>query len=286
MRTGCYLFCLAKGSCLPRLTGTGLDGRSSLSILRYRDIAALYCPVRLDEFVGPEAIARMEDLTWLASRACRHEEVVEEALRHSPVLPVRFGTVFSSHRSLVRILQRDYRMIAGFLERLVFQEKWVVKGMFHKAQAHAGPIPEDPGKELDPISPAVSGKLLAFPLRRRPYSETGFNYWWEEACHQVMEELRGYAADFRRRRVWHDAVNGREMVVNAAFLLPRNVVQDFRTRLKIANARFASRGLAFEFSGPWPPYCFSPDLEPEMEPRLGPPASERPLRNNAICKNL
>ncbi len=275
MRTGCYLFCLAKGSCLPRLTGTGLDGRSSLSILRYRDIAALYCPVRLDEFVGPEAIARMEDLTWLASRACRHEEVVEEALRHSPVLPVRFGTVFSSHRSLVRILQRDYRMIAGFLERLAFQEKWVVKGTVLKAQTNLGLAP-----------PAVSGKLLPSPLRRRPSRETVLNYWWEEACDQVVEELRGYAADFRRRPVRHDAANGREMVVNAAFLLPRNVVVDFKARLKIANARFASRGLVFEVTGPWPPYCFCPDMEPEMEPRLGPPVSGRPLRSEAISKNL
>ena len=275
MRTGCYLFCLAKGGCLPRLTGTGLDGRSTLSILGYRDIAALYCPVRVDEFVGPGAAARMQDHAWLASRACRHEEVVEEAMRHSPLLPVRFGAVFPSRRSLGRILQRDYRMIAGFLERLAFQEKWVVKGMVLKAQATPGLVP-----------PAVSGKLLASPLRRRPSRETVLNYWWEEACDQVMEELRGYAADFRRRPVRHDAVNGREMVVNAAFLLPRKVVQDFRTRLKIANFRFASRGLVFEFSGPWPPYSFSPDLEPEQEPRLGPPVSGRPLRSEAISKNL
>ena len=271
---------------MPRLTGTGLDSRTYLSILRYRDIAALYCPVRVDEFVGPGAAAGMQDHSWLASRVCRHEEVVEEAMRHSPVLPVRFGTVFSSRRSLVRILQRDYRMIAGFLERLAFQEKWVVKGTVLKAQAHAGLIYENPEKEPDPISPAVSGKLLASPLRRRPSGEIVLNYWWQEACHQVVEELRGYAADFRRRPVRHDDLNGREMVVNAAFLLPRKVVQDFRERLKIANARFGSRGLVFELSGPWPPYCFSPDLEPEQEPRLGPPVSGRPLRSEAISKNL
>ena len=38
----------------------------------------------------------MEDLAWVAPRALRHEEVILTVMEQGPVLPVRFGTVFSS----------------------------------------------------------------------------------------------------------------------------------------------------------------------------------------------
>jgi hypothetical protein len=57
------------------------------------------------------------------------------------------------------------------------------------------------------------------------------------------------------------------MVLNWALLLPSAAVPGFRARIQCANAGQIHGGLAFEVSGPWPPYSFCPALEgaPELE---------------------
>ena len=59
------------------------------------------------------------------------------------------------------------------------------------------------------------------------------------------------------------------MVLNWALLLPAAAVADFRGRIERANAEQNPGGLAFEVSGPWPPYSFCPVLETEAG-RKGP----------------
>ena len=44
------------------------------------------------------------DLAWVAPRVCRHEAVIEEAMRQSPVLPARFATLFQTIASLAQFL--------------------------------------------------------------------------------------------------------------------------------------------------------------------------------------
>jgi hypothetical protein len=58
----------------------------------------------------------------------------------------------------------------------------------------------------------------------------------------------------------------REWVVNWALLLPLAAVADFRGQIARANAEQNPGGLAFEVSGPWPPYSFCPVLEGEAAP--------------------
>jgi len=59
-------------------------------------IAAVLAEVNIEDFTGPESQKKMENLAWIGPRALRHEEVVLLAMEQGPVLPVRFGTVFSS----------------------------------------------------------------------------------------------------------------------------------------------------------------------------------------------
>ena len=52
--------------------------------------------IRREEFAGPEAELNLQQLSWVGPRALRHEAVIEEVMASSPVLPARFGTLFSS----------------------------------------------------------------------------------------------------------------------------------------------------------------------------------------------
>ena len=80
-----YLFCFARGSLLPELQMAGLDDapvfKEDLS-----NVTAVLCEVQLDDFSGPSAETRLQDLAWVGPRAVRHGEVIEYATQYAPCL--------------------------------------------------------------------------------------------------------------------------------------------------------------------------------------------------------
>ena len=131
-----YLFCFARPNLLGKIEGPGVDGRHPLCLFRhFPDLCAVVGEVPLEDFCGPAAELRMQQLAWVGPRALRHESVVEQVMRHSPVLPARFGTLFSSQESLAEFLDIHRKTISQFLERVADQEEWSIKGLLDRKQA-------------------------------------------------------------------------------------------------------------------------------------------------------
>ena len=99
---GIYLYCLARPECLPAVKGPaeqdlrGVDERYPVGALEEAGVVAVIGDVDSGEFCDQN----MQKLPWVAPRAFRHEEVVERIMGASPVLPVKFGTIFRSRTSL------------------------------------------------------------------------------------------------------------------------------------------------------------------------------------------
>ena len=68
----CYLYCLTSGVGGEAAAASGVDERHPVLVLDCGGIGAVYSEVELDELVGPAAEARLQDLTWLGPRVCRH----------------------------------------------------------------------------------------------------------------------------------------------------------------------------------------------------------------------
>ena len=162
MPQGLYLYCLARIDRLPPspLWGQGLDGQNSLAVAIFQDLVAVWSPVPVEDFCGPEAEARMLDLTWIGPRVIRHQEVVAGVMRHSPVLPARFGTIFSSLANLEKVLQRHYDTIAGFLQRITDQEEWAVKGLLDRPGAQEKLFSLKLAREADSLEALVAGEAV------------------------------------------------------------------------------------------------------------------------------
>ena len=266
MENALYLYCLARADLLPVIEGIGVDGQNPLSLQNIFDIAAVLSMVSLDEFSGPSAESRMKELSWIGLRSWRHEEAVEKVMRHSPVLPARFGTIFSSLQRLETFVKKHHGAISNFLGKVADKDEWAVKGMLDKVKAR---------EEL--FSDALAGKkggLSASPGMRyiqeqriRADIERGLNSWLKEACGDIAESLNRCASDFCERPVisQKNPENNKDIIMNWAFLVPRDAATDFHDRIHQANADRTRCGLSFECTGPWPPYSFSPCLEMESE---------------------
>ncbi len=269
MSQGLYLYCLARLNRLPPLPleGKGVDGQSPLEVAIFQDLAAVWSPVPVEDFSGPEAEERMRDLTWIGPRVIRHQEVVAGVMRHSPVLPVRFGTIFSSPANLEKVLQRHSDTITGFLERLTDQEEWAVKGMLDRPGAKDKLFSLKLAREAESLEALSPGKRYFEEQRLRAACDQELHRWLQKVCREVLTDLRNYAAEVRERRLLSREATGsdKDMVWNWALLMPRQVVGGFQVLIQDVNAQYADRGLRLECTGPWPPYSFCPALDMELE---------------------
>ena len=98
------MYCFARQVAVDDVAVAGIDGRSSVESLEVNDITAVFCEVDLVEFRAAVAAEDGVDPAWLLPRACRHEQIIKAVLARSPVLPIRFGAVFSSRQALERLL--------------------------------------------------------------------------------------------------------------------------------------------------------------------------------------
>lgn len=260
---GIYLFCFARPPVPPVLNVRGPDVRYAVSQWTFQDITAVFSKVSLEDFCGSEAESRMKDPAWIGPRACRHEDVVEQVMRSSPVFPARFGTVFSSIDSLDNLLYLHKEIILQFLDHVVDKQEWSLKSLMDSAKAkeklYAQRIAAD-AEHLASLSPGAR-----YFQEKRIQSDIGgeLNRRYQKKIEQVAESLDQYAADFCTRKLLSRAAAGTDMdmIANWAYLVPINILKKFRAQVDRANEIHGPDGLVFRLSGPWPPYSFCPSLE-------------------------
>ncbi len=263
---GVYLYCCALSDALPEAPEVeSVEEGSPPSLRRAEDLAAVWSEVSLESFAGPGSEERLKDLGWLAPRALRHQAVVEAVGRSSPVFPARFGTIFSSLESLDRLLETHRRELRQFLDRVAGMEEWGVKGYLDRAKARERLVDEElaaPGAALS-TSPGVR---YMQERRLRAEADARLRRWLAETSRRALDELSHRAAQTAERRPVSSGAAGPqpEMVSNWAFLVPRAGVDDLREAGARLGRELGDWGLAFELSGPFPPYSFTPPL---LEPR-------------------
>jgi hypothetical protein len=264
---GVYLYCFGRGPIAGRLEAPGIDGHADVAFLTVDKLTAVFSQVSLDDFSGPSGDANLRDASWIIPRARRHEQVVEEVMRLSPVLPARFGMVLSSALILDGLVARNAATIRDFLDRMADREEWSVKasldvpraeGWLQKSQtAIDGPT------GLDSVSPGlryIQRKQFCTHLRQQ------LNDWGRRTAEEIRRLLAAQAGDVRALRLQpkEPATNGDQMILNCALLVSRDRVAELHDCAGDIDARYADRGVSLKVSGPWPPYSFCPavlDLE-------------------------
>jgi hypothetical protein len=261
--TGIYLYCFARADAVQDIRSAGIDDTRRVSGLRVNDIAAVFSLVSLGEFVGAAARSHLEDPAWVLPRACQHEWVIEEVMGRSPVLPVRFGSMFTSTRLLRDLLDRKSWEISLFLDLLSDKEEWSVKCFADLDKSREWLLRSDPEfgqkRERAPSSP---GARYFHERHLHLQADKKARQDWPATAKQVENELKDHAHKTCPLRLQPRNVSGRreEMISNCAFLLLRENLMDFQAHVESFGADYRERGITVELSGPWPPYSFCPSL--------------------------
>lgn len=257
-----YLYGFARAGAAPETgLGAGVDEGHAPFSWTHGEIAAVLSLVSPGEFCGPKGEENLRNLDWIGPRACRHQAAIEQVMRQGPVLPARFGTLFSSLESVEKYLLVNAPAIVRFLKRTAGQEEWAVKGLLRRGDAEAWSR-TCLGQEREPAG-ASPGAAYLRDQSLQIKAKRELDIWRAEICGGLIEELDSVTSAACQRKILpHDVANaGGEMVLNWAFLVPQPALADFRARIERANDKHKAHGLMFELSGPWPPYSFFPALE-------------------------
>ena len=260
---GIYLYCLKRPGAAKELRSAAEDGLT-VNTLEVRDVAAVFRHVPLDEFQGESAEARFREPSWVIQRAINHERIVEEAMETSPVLPVRFGSVFSSVRALAEYLERGHDTISEFLSYVADKEEWAVTGRVNIRHVEGWLLASDPAlQELKGSIPKSPGARYIYQKRLDLLLAAKRKVWCSAVAGEALEELKTCAADSHALGLpaSEASTEGRMTMFRGAFLVPREHLGEFRRRVGDVVEKHRAEDLSLETTGAWPPYNFCPSIE-------------------------
>jgi hypothetical protein len=229
-----------------------------------------HAPVRIDELAGLAAVISEVSVTpfesdgpsdpeWLIPRALRHEHVIESVHELAPVLPVRFGALFSDFQALELWALTHRPVIDRFLDHVVGKEEWSIKLLFDatKSLEFLGSTSSEWAARIAALHSISPGARYFQEKRLRQAAHAQGIL----AARQVASRIRASLASVAEERLLACRAceqPGTEMVLNAAYLVKLDDVSRF-IELARANAPEASP-LTLELNGPWPASHFCPEF--------------------------
>lgn len=262
---GIYLYCLARSQCIAAVEklaeqyGLGVDERHPVMALNEAGMVAVIGDVIVAEF----SEENLQTLSWVGSRAGRHEAVVASVMESSPVLPVKFGTIFRSRASLQQFLAQHREAMLHALDALNEKTEWSIKGYILEQDTRALIEADDP--EIQSLRVRLSCSPGARYLQQKQIDgkiDVALEARLAQATHGLGQALALRAIASAALRLHSSAITGRSerMVFNGSFLLSPETLPEFLATLSMQQRACQAIGLVLELRGPWPPYNFCPDL--------------------------
>jgi hypothetical protein len=220
------------------------------------DLAAVYTPVKAEEFSQEVIDRRAGDLEWLGAIGYRHQDVIAHLMKSTAVIPLRAFTLFSSEAALRAYLDENADALRRVLERLDGKQEWTLRVEFEPqkwSESLVGRV-ESLRELQQQIESSAPGK--AFLLRRKLDDEkkrasaAAEKDVVSEIERRVLDELRCETiAESRERR------DGAFPQINV--LINRDEEAQLQELHAELTDRYGAEGVTLALTGPWPPYTFA-----------------------------
>lgn len=217
------------------------DPGDGVRLIVHRDVAALVRDLESTQLRAVEVVREQ----W---------RVLEAAIEHTTVLPVRFGTVMESEDALVReFLEPSHDDLAATLAQFDGVVQLTVKGSYDEEALMAGIVKRSPAvaqlsEQVRGVSEELSyyerielGRLVSGEVERERKHDG----------QAVIERLESHA--LAAKLEGHSAA---ESAVNAAFLVERGRIDEFSAAVADLERSLDGR-IELRYLGPLPPYSFT-----------------------------
>jgi hypothetical protein len=231
----------------------GIEPGSSVELVSEGELAAMVSAVPADDYDDARLREHLEDLEWVERTARRHEAVLDAALNHATVVPLRLCTLYRDHAGVRLLLREQAGPLEEALAKVEGAAEWGVKVFAGNAAVadaeHAG---EDHKTAARP-----GAAYLTQRQRERERAEQR-NELRVSCADAVHARIASCAREATINRPQHPKVHGRDMpmVLNGAYLVANDRQADLYGSITELQAEWGQMGFVIELTGPWPAYNF------------------------------
>jgi hypothetical protein len=236
---GKYVYCIIKSerplSFGP--LGIGADP-ADVHTVHYRDIAAVVSntPMVVQDPTRDNVLA--------------HQRVNETVMQQHTVIPMSFGTVFKTDDDIMELLRSAYDAFSDVLNKMQDKFEFGLKVLWDRDQIIREIEEED--EDIRRLKGEISSQKGSTYFARMQYGrliDAALQTRSERYVAEIFSALRDVSVASRSNKPIGD-----RMIMNAAFLVARNLEEAFDARVKDIGQRYEK--LTFKYTGPWPPYNF------------------------------
>ena len=219
-------------------------------------LAAVYTPVKDEEFSQDVIDRRAGDLEWLGAIGYRHQDVIVSLMKSTAVIPLRAFTLFSGDEALRSYLRENAQTLRSVLDRLDGKQEWTLRVEFDPQRWNEALVNRVAAlRDLyEQIESASTGK--AFLLRKKLDDER--KRASSEAEKAVVGEIEKTVLDKLRCETISESRERRDGAFPQINVLinrdEESLLQELHAELM---SRYESEGVSLALTGPWPPYTFA-----------------------------
>jgi hypothetical protein len=246
--------------------GGNPDGGASedapLQLLEFSGLVAVVRPVLLAEFTPAAVEERLQTASRMEAMVRSHHRVIEAIHALQPILPAKFGMVYTHARDIVAALRSTHATLARQLDYLTDCDEWALHTYADVAVVRDRATLTDPGiaslrRELLDARP---GRLWFLERKLRDDIEVATKLALVTLAQKTFDRLASCALQGQVGTAVRNAeANGEVEILNATFLVKRDGAEHFMEEVRTTND--PAEGLRCECSGAWPPYSFAEPTE-------------------------
>jgi hypothetical protein len=236
---GKYVYCVIKSE---RPMSFGLLGigpePAEVHTVHYRDIAAIVSntPMVVQDPTKDNVLA--------------HQRVNETVMQHHTVIPMSFGTLFKTDDDIMELLRSAYDAFTDVLNKMQDKFEFGLKVLWDRDQIiHEIEEEDDDIRRLKGEISSQKGSTYFARMQYGRLIDAALQARSERYVAEIFEGLRDVSVASRSNKPIGD-----RMIMNAAFLVARNLEHAFDVRVKDIGQHYEK--LTFKYTGPWPPYNF------------------------------
>jgi hypothetical protein len=179
-----------------------------------------------------------------------HQRVNETVMQKHTVIPMSFGTVFKTDDDIMELLRSAYDAFSDVLNKMQEKFEFGLKVLWDRDQIIREIEEED--EDIRRLKSEISSQKGSTYFARMQYGrliDAALQSRTERYVAEIFTSLRSVSVASRSNKPIGD-----RMIMNAAFLVSREMEQPFDARVKEIGQQYDK--LTFKYTGPWPPYNF------------------------------
>ena len=236
-----------------------LETGSPIEVVEEGAVAAVVSAVPLDHYGEGRFEARLQDPAWTADKVMRHQAVAEFFSASHPIIPLRFGVMYSHIENLRAMLKsRADGLVAG-LNRVEGSEEWALNVYVDKAVLTGKLATLSPklAELKERASKSSQGQAYLLQKQAERLRATEMKKYLKQAADEIATALEPQADGLKRIPLTE--LEGKQEPAVAGklvYLVKKTKLRSFKTAAEKLAAKHVGSGFKLELTGPWPPYNF------------------------------